>query len=552
MYLDFFGFQEKPFSLSPDPRFIFLSKNHKEAFAHLLYGINNRAGFIALTGEVGSGKTTVLRTLLGQLDADHYRTALIFNPCLSPQELLQNINREFGIPTCTSVGSSLLDVFNPFLLQQNAEGRTVVLAIDEAQNLEPPVLEQIRLISNLETDRDKLIQIVLSGQPEFVQILNRKEIRQLSQRITVRYHLQPMDFEDTVAYINHRLRVAGRGDGFVFSRSALREIYKYSRGLPRLINAACDRALLTGYTRDAARISSRIAAGGIKDMRRNSFPYPQKRRLILIPAFVVFAAIVAAGIYFTERGLFTWQDFITRFDALRQVEVTGEAKKKKAVTTGEELSGAMVIELLEVPESESARRAFNTLVGLWNAEPVPEIGNFAQSNQMERAALDRGLRFYRFSGNLGALLRIGYPAALELNTPGIPGKRFVSLVGIEGEQLLVDPPISGRRSLSLGELEQHWSGQAFILWQDSLNLLGTISNRSKGDHIKQFQGLLREAGAYIGPLTGVYDSGTLSAIKKFQSSRGIEQDGIVGGQTLMLLYCSVDHFEVPRLAGGQK
>ena len=206
MYLDFYALREKPFSLTPDPRFVFLSKKHKETFAHLLYGINSRAGFIVLTGEVGSGKTTVLRALLNQLDEDHYRTALIFNPCLSPNELLQSINREFDIPIDNSSRTSALDTLNLFLLQQNAEGRTVVLVIDEAQALEAPVLEQIRLISNLETDREKLIQIVLAGQPEFGQVLQRKEMRQLSQRITVRYHLQPMDFPDTVAYITHRIR----------------------------------------------------------------------------------------------------------------------------------------------------------------------------------------------------------------------------------------------------------------------------------------------------------------------------------------------------------
>ena len=240
MYLDFHGFQEKPFNLTPDPRFVFLSKNHKEAFAHLLYGIKNRVGFIALTGEVGSGKTTILRTLLSQLDADHYRTALIFNPCFSPTELLQNISREFGIASNTSDDSSLLDPLYRFLLQQNAEGRTVVLAIDEAQDLETQVLEQIRLISNLETDREKLIQIILTGQPEFIQILNRKEMRQLGQRITVRYHLQPMGFQDTVDYINHRLKVAGGRGKDIFSKRALKRIYAYSRGLPRLVNAACE------------------------------------------------------------------------------------------------------------------------------------------------------------------------------------------------------------------------------------------------------------------------------------------------------------------------
>ncbi len=264
MYLDFHGFREKPFNLTPDPRFVFLSKNHREAFAHLLYGINNRSGFIALTGEVGSGKTTVLRALLSQLDADHHRTALIFNPSLSPTELLQNINREFGISNNTSNNSSLLESLNQFLLQQNTEGRTVVLVIDEAQDLETSVLEQIRLISNLETDKEKLIQIVLSGQSELLQILERNEMRQLSQRITVRYHLQPMDFIDTVHYIHHRLEVAGGKGDVVFSEGALKRIYRYSRGLPRLINVACDRALLTGYTRDTTRISSKVTAEGLK------------------------------------------------------------------------------------------------------------------------------------------------------------------------------------------------------------------------------------------------------------------------------------------------
>ena len=262
MYLNFYGFREKPFNLTPDPRFVFLSKTHKEAFAHLLYGVNHRVGFIALTGEVGSGKTTVLRSLLSQLDADHHRTALIFNPCVSPDVLLQSINREFGIPANTSNHTSFLDSLNVFLLQQNAEGRTVVLVIDEAQNLEAPVLEQIRLISNLETDREKLIQIILSGQPELVQFLKKNEMRQLSQRINVRYHLQAMDFQDTVHYINHRLEVAGGRGGVLFSGRALRRIYRYSRGLPRLVNAACDRTLLAGYARNTARIGSRIAATG--------------------------------------------------------------------------------------------------------------------------------------------------------------------------------------------------------------------------------------------------------------------------------------------------
>jgi general secretion pathway protein A len=549
MYLDFHGFREKPFNLTPDPRFIFLSKNHREAFAHLLYGINNHVGFIALTGEVGTGKTTVLRSLLGQLDADHYCTALIFNPSLSPAELLQTITRELGVPADTSDRLSPLDALNLFLLKQNAEGHTVVLVIDEAQDLEAPVLEQIRLISNLETDREKLIQIVLSGQPELVKILKRKGMRQLAQRITVRYHLQPMDFQDTVRYINHRLEVAGGKGGNLFSKRSLRRIYRYSRGLPRLINAACDRALLAGYTRDKRKITRRIASAGIEDMGWGLAPRAWSRALILIPTFIMLVAFAAGSIYFF------WPDFIERLIISQPILATVEQPPKESTITGEELSRSMAAELGKVLEEESARRAFNTLAGFWNASPVPEGDRMAKLDEMERAAQDRKLRLYRFSGNLGALLRMDYPAALQLNMPGLPGKRFISVVGMENEQLVVDPPVASRRTLSFSEIEKHWAGQGFLLWKDPLNLLmngSPIMPGAKGAHIKQLQGLLREAGIYRKALTGVYDAETLSAIKGFQSSRGIEEDGIVGGQTLMVLYRSINRFEVPKLVQGPK
>ncbi|MGZ6237170.1 MAG: AAA family ATPase [Syntrophales bacterium] len=547
MYLDFYGFREKPFNLTPDPRFVFLSKNRREAFAHLLYGIENRTGFIALTGEVGLGKTTVLRSLLSQLDADHYRTALIFNPRLSSPKLLQSITREFGISAHSSNSGDLLDALNMFLLQQNAEGRTVVLAIDEAQNLETHVLEQIRLISNLETDKEKLIQIVLSGQPELAQILKKKEMRQLSQRITVRYNLKPLDFEDTVHYIDHRLEVAGGRGGVIFSKAALKRIYRYSRGIPRLINAACDRALLAGYTKDKAKISYRIAAAGIRDMKKNAASHKRTRHLILIPAFTMFAALFAVGVFYT------WDDFANRFNASQNIEVKENQSKEPAVATGEDFSRAMAAELGNIPESESNRRAFNKLAAAWNAPPVPESVSFDDFNKMERAARDRGLCIYVFSGSLGALLNINCPAALELTLPGIAGKRFISLVRMENGQFLIDPQISGRIFLSPGEIEKHWSGQGYLLWKDQLNLLMRLPPGTDGKQTKRLQSLLKEAGAYRGPLTVAYDNKTVSAIKKFQSSQGIKQDGIVGAQTLILLYRSSDRFEAPRLAmTGQK
>jgi len=544
MYLDFYGFREKPFNLTPDPRFVFLSKTHKEAFAHLLYGIDHRVGFIGLTGEVGSGKTTVLRALLGQLDADHHRTALIFNPCLTAPELLQNINREFGV-AAPSNDSGSLDALNLFLLQQNSEGRTVVLIIDEAQNLEAPVLEQIRLISNLETDREKLIQIVLSGQPELAQILKKNEMRQLSQRIVVRYHLQPMDFGDTVQYINHRLEVAGGKNGFIFSRGALKQIYRYSQGLPRLINAACDMALMAAYSRDAARISSRLAAEGVKDLRKNRAVSSRKKRLVLVPALVLLAVLIVAGAYLTRL------EFVSPPVAPSVKAMEGQIKKAPMIRD-EEFSRAIASQLGGLSESESARRAFNALAVVWHVSPVLEMLDLDPLKEMESAALARGLRLYPFSGNLGVLLRMDYPAALELSLPGVRGKRFVSLVGVKDEHLMIDPPIGGRNSLSFSEIEKYWSGQAFFLWKDSLNLAKNASAGSTGDGIKEVQGLLREAGAYDKPLTGIYNADTLSAVKEFQASRGIEQDGIVGAKTLMHLYRSIDRFQAPRLTQGGK
>jgi general secretion pathway protein A len=212
----------------------------------------------------------------------------------------------------------------------------------------------------------------------------------------------------------------------------------------------------------------------------------------------------------------------------------------------------MVAELGKTTEIESARRAFNALVKFWDVPPISENTNMSQFNEIERAALERDLRLYRFSGNLGALLRLNTPASLEMNFPEVQGGRFISLVGLENDKFLIDPPVSEKKFLSFKEIEKYWSGKGFILWRDFLNLLPNKPTEQRGEHIKRLQELLKEGGVYSRPLTGVYDLETLSAVKRFQSSKGIEQDGIVGGQTLMLLYHSIDRFKMPGLRGGQK
>ena len=298
MYAKYFGFNEKPFTLTPNPRFIYLSNNHKEAIAHLLYGINNHCGFIELIGEVGTGKTTVLRTILNQ---HSYRSALIFNPCLTQVELLRSINHEFGLSSVSEQANELLEQLNKFLLIENSHGITVVLAIDEAQNLSPEILEQLRLISNLETEDDKLIQIILVGQPELGALLGLPELRQLNQRIAVRYQLRPMSMNETGNYIRHRMIVAGETGGVAFSRSALKLIHLYARGLPRLINHLCDRALLISYGDEQRSISVFTiirAIGERLDLRKS-------RQNSLLLAVIIALVLVCATLAVTSSHIET-------------------------------------------------------------------------------------------------------------------------------------------------------------------------------------------------------------------------------------------------------
>ena len=264
MYEQFYGFREAPFNLTPDPRFLFFSDRHREAFNHVLFGLQERKGFIQLTGEVGAGKTTVCRAILKQLDA-RYRTALILNPSLTSAQLLRTVLTELGLSAGGDRVTSL-EALNGFLLEQAAAGNDVVLVIDEAQDLGDELLEQVRLLSNLETEQRKLLQIVLVGQPELRDKLNTQGLRQLRQRITVRYHLSPLSRDETERYIDHRLTVAGGSGRPTFSRGAIRTVHRYSEGIPRLINAVCDKALLYGFVNGTDHLTGRSIRQAIREL----------------------------------------------------------------------------------------------------------------------------------------------------------------------------------------------------------------------------------------------------------------------------------------------
>lgn len=267
MYCEFYGLAEQPFNLTPDSKFLYLSRRHQEALAALVYGLENRKGFICLTGEIGSGKTTLYRTLLAQLDRAKYRVAVVLNSFLSDVEILQTINEEFGLPAKSESKKELLGELNEFLVRQFHAGVTVVLIVDESQNLRPETLEQIRMISNLETETDKLIQIVLVGQPQLQRTLALPELEQLAQRITVRHHVTPLSEEEVGEYIRHRLRVARARVEVKFEPRAVRLIVHYSKGVPRRINVICDRCLLVGYVMSRHTIDGDMVETAVREIR---------------------------------------------------------------------------------------------------------------------------------------------------------------------------------------------------------------------------------------------------------------------------------------------
>jgi general secretion pathway protein A len=268
MYLDFYNLTEFPFNITPDPRFLYFSRHHREAYDHLMYGINGRKGFIELTGEVGSGKTTLCRAVLSNLGAG-VETALILNPSLTETQLLRALLNDFGLEIRGRDRLSYIEKLNEFLLSMNREGTNVALLIDEAQDLSPQVMEQVRLLSNLETDQHKLIQIVLCGQPELKARLARPDLRQLRQRITVRYHIPPLTVGETREYIQHRLDVAGGNGSVWFDDGALKQLYRYAKGGPRLINAVCDHALLAGYVARSRRIDASCVRKAVEQLEGN-------------------------------------------------------------------------------------------------------------------------------------------------------------------------------------------------------------------------------------------------------------------------------------------
>jgi len=598
MYTAFYGLREKPFALVPDPRYLFLAASHREGLAHLLYGIDQSEGFIAVTGEVGTGKTTICRTLLERLGSET-EVAFLFNPSRSGVELLQDISSEFGLNAAGLSRSELGAQLNRFLLEKKQEKRRVLLIIDEAQNLSPDTLEQVRLLSNLETSSQKLIQILLLGQPELDRKLDSPELRQLRQRISVRWALHPLTASETRAYVRHRLQVAAGVERDLFSDGALREIHRRTQGIPRLVNVLCDRVLLAGYVARASRIGVSIvkqAAREIPDAQRPSLwsradgvKQAVRKMAEGVGAGAVFGSglvlglAVAAGVFVGSTDLLR-ERIEPLFLGREPVPADLSASVEKPVSS----PMPVVTIAVESPEqrsssSELAESPFEALdeVDVSSEENLASI-LFARKEAVTRQeAMNAVLRSFGFEAvdavprtdeiavawlveqglstialldaDFATLRSLDHPSLLRLRAESTDDARIVALLGLDDDLASVHGAFGAEPSwVPIDDVLDQWEGEAWVVWNDFESIRPVLALGEQGDSVAWLQEALARLGYYRSGVTGLFDRVTHESLRDFQRSHGLEPDGMAGPRTRMALYAALEEYPVPHLgrAGG--
>jgi len=611
MYEKFFNFREKPFKLVPNPDYLFLSKSHEETLAHLNYALAEGDGFVEIIGEVGTGKTTLCRTFLESLDPDTI-AAYIFNPRLGPRQLIRAINDELGIKYDADDTKDLIDKLNSFLIRKKAQRKKVILLIDEAQNLSRNVLEQLRLLSNLETNQEKLLQVILVGQPELSEILNSHELRQLSQRITLRYQLSPLNYKETAAYIQYRINIAAQDAGIKFNRSAFRQIYKYSRGIPRVINIACDRSLLTAFGLSRHKITGSIARASIKELMgagvTGKFYLADWKKGFII--FAVLSVVSAAAIYhqslthgiteffkhqqnpetegsaigapahkdaevhnlngpegYDSDNFQVSDPSISRMTTLSDPEASvadisqqseqepPSDQQEQALNepTSEERETLKLAKYLAAMDIRSSRHtALKNAMELWQT-PIdfkPYLNSLDDDHVFFRlTAKPSGIFIHRIETNLELLKRLDLPAILEIYPMDSEEPGYLTLSETDGDKVSFDVPNENKViETNEEEINLYWSGVAYLPWKNFLSISGTLPTRTNKDSIITLKLLLHELGYNNVELNDDYDIRTRNAIEEIQTKYGIIADGFVGPLTKIILYKSKGSFEMPRLS----
>jgi general secretion pathway protein A len=582
MYCPFFGLQEKPFSITPDPRFLFLSLSHQEALGHLLYGIEERKGFITVTGEVGTGKTLLCRALLDRLGR-HVQTALIFNSFLLEIELLRSINEDFGIVRPGATRKELIDHLNQYLLAEFSAGRNAVLIIDEAQNLAPPLLEQIRMLSNLETERGKLLQIVLVGQPELRQQLARPELRQLNQRIALRYHLQPFNRQETADYINHRLVVAGSHGSVKFSRWALSTIYRLSDGIPRQINLLCDRAMLSAYVHGSGLVEHTHvrqawneigghAGGRFLSMAR---PKPRQRSLIVQVLMFGLALTVGGGAWLgLNRAKFPELPVVVpeqmseisapaslgtseaAVDAPAELQATKSlatspdvyprparpevtsASAGEGTSTSAEAGGASTQGITEISASSLPGLPGEVLLRAMLVEFRRDIQprGMAAKTMLTQVASSFGLDMLPVRIDLNRLKQFRVACLLETYPSNTSEPTFLIVHAVAPGSVELTDASGDIRRLEDAELGQSWYGQAYLFHRRGLELKQILSQGKQNPEVRTLQQRLKEVGYMQTEPSGLFDGDTTEAVRRLQKDHALQVDGFAGPATKIVLY----------------
>jgi general secretion pathway protein A len=546
VYAAHFGLTERPFSLAPDPRYLFLSDGHREALAHLVYGLQG-GGFVQLTGEIGTGKTTVCRALLDQLPPE-VDVAMIFTPRLNAVELLAAVCHELRVvvPAGTTSVKLLVDAVSRKLLDTHAKGRRTVVIIDEAQNLSMEVLEELRLLTNIETTREKLVQVILIGQPELADIMQRPELRQLGQRVTARYHLKPFGYAETKAYVRHRLEVAGQQES-MFTGAAVWLAHRRSGGVPRLINNICDRALLGAFSRGTRRVTARIVRRAATEVLG---PGPGQYWLEAGVAAGIIAAVLFGVTSLRPNAI----EYVTDWWARRIMPPavamapptaavvatpTPARTPSAAPTVGESKPGPTLESMLDARTTDRDA-AFTSLFSTWGETYETKRGE-GGCDVARRA----GLRCLIKSGTWTSLRRLDLPAMLTLTAPG--GERhYATMTALQADTATLD--VAGQSvTFRLTEIERFWDGAFLALWKAPGLATADLRPGMASRDVLWLRQQLPDGGS-AAERTMVFDDDLKQRVVAFQRANGLTPDGVVGDETLLRIAAMATDSRMPSLS----
>ena len=570
MYNRFFGLREMPFKLVPNPDYLFLGKSHEEALAHLEYAVSQGDGFVEITGEVGTGKTTLCRVFLDRLDSN-IETAFIFNPKLDANQLLKSIVTEFGLRNYGPTTKELVDSLNQFLLVKHSRGQKVILLIDEAQNLSAETLELIRMLSNLETTRSKLMQIILVGQPELSNTLDSYEMRQLSQRITLSCRLTPLSHSETFNYIQHRLRVAAHlPDQVIFTAAALQAIYRYSGGIPRLINVACDRALLAAYSLKSEKVTGAIARAAIREVSSRGrweakrFHWPKALvGLAAAAVLAIVAALLSNALHHRLQPPANSDSPAVSAPPPVAIPVPQESEAAP-LPVGNARVDAKVSEVdpPAMPASDletlftqddplqSRRQATARLLKAWGIEPhlASYLDRITEDFDFF-AIVAKQYNLQVLDGDFGWELihKLDLPAIVVLKQPsGQP--LFLALTGMLNDSAILDSGgEDGPLQMGTEMLQPYFPGQFYVFWKNFLSLTPVTVYSAPQTTVVNLKLLLRDIGFASIKISPVFDDQTRLAVKEVQAKYGLVVDGKVGPLTTIVLYNEKRTLPIPHL-----